>query len=116
MKDTTIREIIRKKVAEARKQAGITQAEVAELLDISGGGYAAKETGVSGISADELCALAAMFGVPVNSLCPNTKEMPRAYHLAFENKRNEKLKKQRDSLLAEVAKINRKLNRSEIDI
>ena len=52
----------------ARKKAGLSQADCAHLLDVSTSRISRLETGAAIPSVDDLCAIALVFGRPMESL------------------------------------------------
>ena len=62
------------KLREIRKKNDLTQAQVAELLYMSGNNFGAKETGKVNLYADELIALANLYGVSLEEFCEQEEE------------------------------------------
>lgn len=109
MRDKTIRDLIADRLKEARKQSGMTQSEVGDILDMTGGGYSLYESKRSSINPDDLFACSIMFGVPIQDLFPDPHEIPQAFRLIHEQKRREKNEKRKKELLAELERIEKEL-------
>lgn len=63
---------ISKNLRKARERAGLSQAEVAEKLELTSQGYGYYENGNRVIGLEYLLSLPAILGVPITSLLPDS--------------------------------------------
>ena len=61
-------------VKNLRKQRNLTQEEMAEILNVSCQAVSKWENGTSDPSTSNLCALAKLYGIPVEELLHETQE------------------------------------------
>lgn len=66
--EQTINEIVASNIKRERELAGISQTEMAKLLEVSQPALAKRESGVSGHSIDDLVSVCGILGIPIGDL------------------------------------------------
>lgn len=77
---------LNEKIAELRKEAGLTQQQLASALQVSAAAVSKWETGVSVPDIETLCALADYFQVTMDALMGRVSSQPRAVLFLYDRK------------------------------
>lgn len=93
------------RLKEARKQKGLTQAEVAEMVGISQSGFSAWESGKTRIDAQSLSKLAALYGVSTDYLLGGEADKSGSTQVGIGPKTEQAAAPKGNGLSEEVARL-----------